>query len=75
MILTKDFKEWEISIGEDLSSVSKGFHGDITYIGNGKLSNELELYSGFELCEGVYTNSYQEALISQALNAHFKRGI
>jgi type III restriction enzyme len=72
LILVSDKKEWIIRVGESLNVVSGGFEGDITYEGNKKLSNDLELEVGMELVEGVFTNSYQELLLSQAINAHFE---
>ena len=71
LVLSKGTKTWEIGVGEDLSNVGGGFHGDVTYEGHKKLSNDLELSENMELCEGVFTNSYQEILIKQAIDAHF----
>ncbi len=68
-------KEWEIKVGEDLSDVGGGFDGDVTYYGNKKLSNDLELETGMELVEGIFSNSYQEQLIQQAIDAHFEKEI
>lgn len=75
LVLSKGTKEWTINVGEDLSSVGGGFDGGITYDGSKKLSNDLELETGMELVEGVFSNSYQELLLSQAINAHFNTEI
>ena len=75
LVLSQGNREWEIDVGEDLSSVGSGFDGDITYDGNKKLSNELELEVGMKIAEGVFSNSYQEILIQQALDSHFETEI
>ena len=75
LVLSQGNNSWDIGVGEDLSDVGGGFHGDVTYEGNGKLSNDLELQEGMELCEGIFTNSYQEILIKQAIDAHFKKEV
>ena len=71
LILTKDNREYAISIGAALP----GFDGNIKYEGEQKLSNELELSEGMELVKGVFSNNYQEILIRQAINAHFETEI
>ncbi len=71
LVLSQNGKEWQIKVGEDLSDVGGGFDGDVTYNGNKKLSNDLELETGMELVEGIFSNSYQEQLLQQALDAHF----
>jgi len=73
LVLSKGNKEWEIKANEDLSDVGGGFDGDITYEGNKRLSNELELETGMELVEGIFSNSYQEQLMQQAIDAHFEK--
>lgn len=75
LVLSQNNKDFEINVGEDLSDVGGGFDGDITYEGNGKLSNELELQTGMELVEGIFSNSYQEQLIQQTIDAHFEKEI
>ena len=64
-----------IRAGESLSALGVGFQGNVTYESDGKLSNDLELQTGMELIEGVFSNSYQELLINLALDAHFKAEI
>ena len=64
-------KEYAIKVGEGLNVAGGGFSG-ITYEGGKKLSNDLELETGMELLEDVFSLSYQEILLSQALDAHFK---
>ena len=71
LVLTKDNKDYEIGIGESLPS----FDGNIRYESGKKLSNFLELSEGMELVRGVFSNSYQEILIEQAINAHFETEI
>lgn len=71
LVLKSGSKEWVIKAGEDLSSAGGGFDGDVFYDGGKKLSNELELEVGMELVEGVFSNSYQELLLAQAIDAHF----
>lgn len=75
LVLSQGNKEWEIKVGEDLSDVGGGFDGDVTYNGKKKLSNDLELEAGMELVEGIFSNSYQEQLIKQAIDAHFEKEI
>ncbi|MCR4820217.1 MAG: type III restriction-modification system endonuclease [Elusimicrobiales bacterium] len=71
LVLTKDNKDYEIGIDESLP----GFDGNIRYESGKKLSNFLELSEGMELVRGVFSNSYQEILIEQAINAHFETEI
>ena len=68
LVLSRDKKEWTINVGEALP-----FEGNITFEGGKTLSNDLELEAGMELVEGVFSNSYQELLLSQALDAHFEK--
>ncbi|MCA9313598.1 type III restriction-modification system endonuclease, partial [Candidatus Saccharibacteria bacterium] len=70
LILKRDNKKYLLSIGEDLSVVDSLFDGDTTYEGK-KLSNELELAPGMILTPGVWSNSYQELIVQQAIDAHF----
>jgi len=59
-----------LQAGDILPSV---FSGGIRYDGMKKLSNGLELHKGMDLIPEIHTaRSYQELLIQQALNAHFK---
>jgi type III restriction enzyme len=76
VIFTKDNKEWEIKANESLSEIDNGaFQTDIEYIGGAdkKLSNDLELYEGMKFFACTFSNSYQEILLSQAINAHFEK--
>ena len=75
LTLSKGTMEWVIKTGERLNSISGMFGGGVTYDGNKKLSNDLELSEGMELIEGVFSNSYQELLLKQALDAHFEMEI
>ncbi len=59
--------------GEDLSIVDDGFEGNLTYEGGKKLSNDLELESGMSLIPGTFSQSYQELLISDAIDKHFEK--
>ena len=74
LVLTKDRKEWILKNGEDLSVLGEGFEGNVTYE-SGKLSTDLTLSEGMELVAGVFSNSYQELLLRQALDAHFETEI
>lgn len=67
-----DKQEWTISRGEDLCKAGAGFEGGVTYEGSGELSSALALREGMTLVEGVFANSYQELLMSTALDCHFK---
>ena len=72
LTLRKGSRDFEINVGETLPP---DFEGNITYEGgNDKtLSNDLELQVGMDLIAGVFSNSYQEILISQAIDAHFEK--
>ncbi len=67
-----NIREFTIKPGEDLSAATAADFGGISYEGSKKLSNELELETGMELVSGVFTNTYQELLLSQAINTHFE---
>ena len=59
-----------LQVGDMLPPV---FSGGITYDGMKKLSNGLVLHKGMDLIPELHTSqSYQELLIQQALDAHFK---
>ena len=68
LVLTSGAKEWTIKVGELLP-----FEGNVTFEGSKTLSNDLELEVGMELVSGVFSNSYQELLLSQAIDAHFEK--
>ena len=74
LTLIQDGKRHTISVGEDLSIIDPRFEGDTTYLGK-VLSNDLEVAPGMTLIPGVWGNSYQELLISQAIDAHFTKEI
>ncbi|MDR0609411.1 MAG: type III restriction-modification system endonuclease, partial [Planctomycetaceae bacterium] len=72
LTLKKERKIFEINIGEPLPPE---FEGNLTYEGGNdkKLSNDLELKEGMDLTTSVFSNSYQEILLSQAIDAHFEK--
>lgn len=69
-------RERFIKTGENLAVVDNDFEGSITYEGGskeqGKLSNDLEIVSGMKLIPGTFTESYQERIIKQAIDEHFR---
>lgn len=69
-------KERFIKTGENLAVADNDFEGSITYEGGskkqGKLSNDLEIVSGMKLIPGTFTESYQERIIKQAIDEHFR---
>lgn len=73
LILSKNSKKFEILAGESLPS---DFEGGLTFEG-GKtksLSNGLEIFKeGMKLYPKTFGISYQEIMISQALDQHFKK--
>ena len=79
----KNGKMIELSIGENLSEISEEFHGiSIEAIGKTEdsivksgvtLSNGQVLGTGDILYPTIYGNNYQELMLSQALNNHFKQ--
>lgn len=69
--LKKNNQYYKIKVGELLSEVDERFQGGLTYVSKGLLSNELEVGNGTKLIADTFTNSYQEVLIEQALEAHF----
>ena len=73
LILSKNSKKFEILAGESLPS---DFEGGLTFEG-GKtksLSNGLEIFKeGMKLYPETFGVSYQEIMISQALDQHFKK--
>lgn len=72
----KDRREYIVKVGESLSKVDNDFEGDITYVNgkakSGNLSNDLEIASGMKLIPGTFKESYQERIISQAIDQHFE---
>lgn len=72
LVFEKDNKKYEVSVGEALADVDSRFQGGLTYESKGLLSNELKIEKGIRLIADTFTNSYQELLLEQALDAHFK---
>ncbi len=74
LVLFKDGKEYPLSIGENLADVDPGFDGNITYSGgrDHELSNGLVLSKDMKLIPGTFDQSYQDEIISQAIECHFK---
>ena len=74
LILAKGKKEYSLSVGENLADIDSGFEGNITYAGGTdfELSNGLALSKDMKLIPGTFAESYQDEIISQALDCHFK---
>lgn len=72
LTLIKGAKEFEILAGESLPS---GFEGGLTFEGGRAkaLSSGLELEKGMKLFPKTSHASYQEIMISQALDKHFEK--
>jgi type III restriction enzyme len=72
LTLKKGNNVFEVNVGENLPA---DFEGNVTYEGGSdkELSNDLKLAVGMELTAGVFSNSYQEILLTQAINAHFEK--
>jgi type III restriction enzyme len=71
-------KDHQLCIGEDLAVIDPQFSGGITLeeapsAGLALLSNELKLHPGMELIPQVFSSSYQELILNQALEAHFEK--
>lgn len=69
-------KEKVVQTGENLAVADNRFEGSITYDGGskkqGKLSNDLEIIPGMKLIPGTFTELYQERIIKQAIDEHFR---
>lgn len=70
-------KERFIRTGENLAVADNDFEGNISYEGGlkkkeRKLSNGLVLMPGMKLIPGTFTESYQERIIKQAIDEHFR---
>ena len=69
-------KERFIKTGENLAVADDNFEGSITYAGGsqkrGNLSNDLEVVPGMKLIPGTFNESYQERIIKQAIDEHFR---
>lgn len=74
LILTKGSKDYSLKVGENLADVDAGFEGNITYAGgiDRELSNGLTLSKDMKLIPGTFAQNYQDEIISQALDCHFK---
>jgi type III restriction enzyme len=71
-------KEYELRIGDEIVVVDPQFSGGITLeeansANFALLSNDLELHPGMELIPQVFSSGYQELILNQALEAHFKK--
>lgn len=73
LTLTKDNKDYFLSVGESLADIDKGFSGNVTYDGgrDHKLSSGLSLSKDMKLIPGTFSESYQDEIISEALDRHF----
>lgn len=74
LILSKDNKEYSLNVGENLADIDSGFEGNIYYAGGTdcELSNGLALSKGMKLIPGTFAENYQDEIIAQALDCHFK---
>lgn len=74
LVLTKGGKDYSLNVGENLADVDAGFEGNITYAGgtDRELSNGLALSKDMKLIPGTFAENYQDEIISQALDCHFK---
>ena len=72
LVLTKDGKDYSMNVGENLADIDTGFEGNITYVGDRELSNGLALSKDMKLIPGTFAQNYQDEIISQALDCHFK---
>lgn len=72
LVLAKNGRQFEINAGENLPSE---FEGGVFFEGGKEksLSSGLELSVGMKLYPQTYHASYQEIMISQALNQHFEK--
>jgi len=75
LILVKNGKEYNIEKNENLSDVDENFSGDITYVGGKELSNGLEIQPDMKLIPGTFSQSYQDEIISEAIDRHFETEI
>lgn len=69
LVLNNGHADFELKIGDKLPA---DFEGGLTFEGKRTLSNDLELSEGMVLIPKLFSCSYQELLLNQALNAHFK---
>ncbi|MBM3187032.1 MAG: type III restriction-modification system endonuclease, partial [Bacteroidetes bacterium] len=75
VIFSKNSKNYEVNIGDSLSTLHQGFHGitleNIASASSAILSNDLELKKGMDLLPNIYDYGYQELLLNQAIDEHF----
>lgn len=62
-------KEYDIGLGDALP---QDFEGHLTYEGEKRLSNDMALEKGLTLIPSIFSCSYQERILAQALNSHFQ---
>lgn len=62
-----------LNVGDNLADVDDDFEGDVVYAGSKTLSNDLELSKGMTLIPGTFQASYQEMIIEDAINEHFRK--
>ncbi len=62
-----------LNVGDNLAGVDDDFEGDVVYVGSKTLSNDLELSKGMTLIPGTFQASYQEMIIEDAINEHFRK--
>ncbi|NME41725.1 type III restriction-modification system endonuclease [Lactobacillus agilis] len=72
LTLSRGGKEYTLNKGENLANIDEDFAGDITYVGSKELSNGLELKTGMKLIPGTFAQSYQDEIITQAIERHFE---
>lgn len=73
-VFTQNGKEYVLNKNDSLSDLSSKFTGSISYVGgtNKELSNGLEISKGMQLIPGTFTQSYQDEVISEAIDRHFE---
>lgn len=74
LVLTQQGKDYPLNVGENLADIDPSFEGNITYAGgtDHELSNGLALSKDMKLIPGTFAQNYQDEIISQALDCHFK---
>lgn len=74
LVLSKCGKDYSLNVGENLADIDSGFEGNIIYSGGTgrELSNGLALSKDMKLIPGTFAENYQDEIISQALDCHFK---
>ena len=75
VIFSKNSKNYEVKIGDSLSTLHQGFHGitleNIASASSAILSNNLELKKDLVLHPNLYDYGYQELLLNQTIDEHF----